>query len=224
MKNNRNIIWGVILIAIGIVLGGNALGLFNISLFFDGWWTLFIIIPSLIGLFNDDDKKGNLIALAIGFLLLLACQELISFDLIWKLLLPIIIILIGLSLIFKNSSDKETNKRFSKVTKSTDNITATFSGQDVKLDNEVFKGTNINAIFGGVKLDLRKATIKDDVVINISAIFGGVDIFVPDNVIVKVKSTPIFGGVSNKKDSNHEKNAKTIFIDATCVFGGVEIK
>ena len=101
---------------------------------------------------------------------------------------------------------------------------ATFSGQDINLDGEQFKGADITAVFGGVKLDLTKAIIEEDVVINTSSIFGGIDIFVPENVKVKVKSSSIFGGVSDKKKHSENTEAHTIYINSTCVFGGVEIK
>ncbi len=226
MKVTRNIILGVILIIIGILLGGDTLGLFHINIFFKGWWTLFIIIPCLIDLFNDKDKKGNIIGLIIGILLLLACRDVISFDIIWKLLLPIIIIVIGLSLIFKNSFNPEVNEKINTLSKKfsdKEGYFATFSGQEIKLDKETFNGTSINAIFGGVTLDLRDAVIKDDVVINTCAVFGGIDLIVPEDVKIKVKSNSIFGGVSNKKKSD-SGTGKTIYVNATCIFGGVEIK
>ena len=61
MKKFGNVLWGIVLIIIGLIIGGNALGIVNINIFFDGWWTLFIIIPCFIGLFKDDEKTGNLI-------------------------------------------------------------------------------------------------------------------------------------------------------------------
>ena len=227
MKITRNIILGVFLIILGVILGGNALGLFDINVFFKGWWTLFIIIPCLIGLFNDNDKKGNLIGLIIGVLLLLACRKVIDFDIIWKLLLPIIIIIIGLSLVFKNAFSTEVNQKINKLNKKIndkDGYCATFSGQEIKLDKETFNGTNINAIFGGITLDLRDAVIKNDVVINTSSIFGGIDLIVPDDVKIKIRSNSIFGGVSNKKKNSSVESGKVIYVNATCIFGGVEIK
>ncbi len=226
MKTTRNIILGLILVAIGVCLAGDALDLFRFNLFFKGWWTLFLIVPAIIGLCSGKDKKGDLIVLIIGILLLLACRNIINFEIVWKLLLPAIIIVFGLSLIFKNSIDKEVNKNIDKLNKKLDQnngYTATFSGQDIKI-NEEFKGTTLNAIFGGVKLDLRKATIKEDVVINATSVFGGIDIFVPDDVKVKIKSNSIFGGVSNKKDTDVTDKSKTIYINASCIFGGVEVK
>lgn len=227
MKNLSSVIWGILLVALGVILGGNAVGLFNIDIFFKGWWTLFIIIPSLIGLITDNDKTGSLIGLLIGVLLLLACQDVIDFALLFKLIVPIIIVIIGLSLIFKNTIGNEINKNIKELNKknnSSDGYCSTFSSQNVKLGKEEFKGTNINAIFGGVKLDLRDATLKKDVVINASAIFGGIDILVPEGVIVKVKSSSIFGGVDNKVKSKNEKKEITIYVNATCMFGGVDIK
>ena len=101
---------------------------------------------------------------------------------------------------------------------------ATFSEQNIVKQNEEFNGANLDAVFGGVKLDLQKATINQDIVINASAIFGGITILVPSNINVKVKSTPIFGGVSNKVLNNNAENIKTIYINAFSMFGGVDIK
>ena len=56
MNNFKNIIWGIVLVTIGIIFGLNELNITNINIFFDGWWTLFIIVPCIIGLFNDDEK------------------------------------------------------------------------------------------------------------------------------------------------------------------------
>ena len=38
----------------GVIFGLNALEITDINIFFDGWWTLFIIVPCFIGLFKDD--------------------------------------------------------------------------------------------------------------------------------------------------------------------------
>ncbi len=48
MKNLESIVIGLILIAIGVIIGLNTLNITDINIFFDGWWTLFIIIPSII--------------------------------------------------------------------------------------------------------------------------------------------------------------------------------
>ena len=73
MNTMKNIFWGIILVVFGLIWGLNALDITHINIFFNGWWTLFIIIPCFIGLFNDKDKTGNIIGLLIGIALLLCC-------------------------------------------------------------------------------------------------------------------------------------------------------
>lgn len=227
MKKISELLWGLVFIALGVILGLNALEITNIELFFDGWWTLFIIIPCFIGLFNDSDKTGNLIGLLIGLVLLLSCQDFIEFEMVWKLIIPIVLVVIGLSFIFRgfiNSKVKSEIKKLNDKKKNTNEYCATFSSQNVDFSNDEFDGADLSAVFGGVKCDLRKATIKDDKVINATAIFGGIKIYVPKDVNIKIKSTPIFGGVSNETINDGTKNEHTIYVNATSVFGGVEIK
>lgn len=85
-------------------------------------------------------------------------------------------------------------------------------------------GANLDAVFGSVELDLSKAVMKQDQVINANAIFGGIEIRVPSDVNIKVKSTPIFGGVDNKAKTEYKENLPTLYVNATAMFGGVEIK
>ena len=228
MKKTSNLIWGLLFILIGLSIGLNTLDLVSFNIFFDGWWALIIIIPCLIGLINNEDKTGDIIGLLIGVALLLNAQGIISFDIIWKLAAPLILVIIGLSIILKDNKDSKTNVVIKKIN-SNDNektsVCSAFSSQNIKLNKEKINNLELNAIFGGIEYDLRNGVIKEDIVINATAIFGGIDIIVPDDVNVKIKSTSIFGGASNKKQLMDDKEKKhTIYINASCVFGGVDIK
>ena len=226
MKKNDNIIWGIVFIIVGIIFGLKTLGICDINVFFKGWWTLFIIVPCFIGLIKDNDKTASIIGLVFGIMLLLDVRSVIDTDLFWKSFLPLVLIIVGLSVIFKDTLNKKIKKEISKVEVSDNKkyITATFGEQKVDYDKEVFEGVTINAVFGGVKLDLRNAKIKEDVVINSTSIFGGVDILVPDDINIKLISTNIFGGVDNKVKREVNPKFKTIYINATNIFGGTDIK
>ena len=227
MKSFGNVLWGIVFIVVGLIIGGNALGITNINIFFDGWWTLFIIVPCFIGLFKEREKTGNIIGLLIGIALLLCCQDILDFDMIWKLALPVVLIIIGISFIFKDTFNHKINEEIKKLNENRTKdggYCATFAGQNIKFDGEKFNGTELTAVFGGVECDLRNAIIESDVVINASSIFGGIDILAPSNVKVKTKSTSIFGGVENKSNTNGEENTHTIYVNGTAIFGGVEIK
>lgn len=228
MKKIGNVLWGVVLIVIGLILGLNALNITHINIFFSGWWTLFIIIPCFIGLFNEKDKTGNIIGLFIGIVLLLCAQNLLRFDIVWKLALPTILVIIGISIIFKNSLNSKFNNEIEKInhiSNKDSEYCSTFSSQDIGFENQEFKGANLTAVFGGVKCDLRKSIINEDQVVNCSAIFGSIEIIPSEEINIKVKSNSIFGGVSNeRKNKEINKELKTVYINAFCLFGGVSIK
>ncbi len=221
----RSVLWGIFFIVIGALFALNALEITDIDIFFDGWWTLFIIIPSVIGLFTEKDKTGNLIGVAIGVFLLLCSRDILSFSMLWKLLVPAIIMIIGLKMIFSALFGNKANQILKQL-KENGNVPrsghATFSGCTLNYQNQVFEGAELSAVFGGVKCDLREAVIEKDCAIEVSAIFGGIDILVPKHINVKVNSTCIFGGISNKTKPNAD--APTLYITGTCMFGGVDIK
>lgn len=224
MKKFTSLLWGLILIIVGVILGCNATGLTNIDIFFDGWWTLFIIVPCFIGLFNDNDKTGSIIGILIGVFLLLCCQDILSFEIFWQLLIPAILVIIGLSIIFKDVFNKKISEQIKHLNNNKKGgYCSTFSSQKINIDDE-FTGTDITAVFGEVTIDLRNAKINEDVVINTSSIFGGIDLFIPDDVNIKVKSTSIFGGVDDKRKNRNNDSKYTIYVNATCLFGGVDIK
>ena len=226
MKNFGNVIWGLAFIIVGVIFGLNALGITNINIFFPGWWTLFIIIPCLVGFIKNSNKTGNLIGIAIGILLLLCAQNIITYALLWKLFIPLVLVVIGLSIIFSSSINSKINGKIKELNKSNgEEYCATFGEQKVDLQNEQVKNCSLSAVFGSVEYDAKEGIVNQDTVINASSIFGGVEITVPSGVSVKVKSTPIFGGVENKvKNKKDAENVPTIYVNAFCLFGGVTIK
>lgn len=225
MKKISSIIWGIVLISAGAVFTLNALSITDIDIFFDGWWTLFIIVPCVVGLFTEHEKIGNIIGAAVGVFLLLCCRDIFSFSMLWKLLLPVIIIIIGLKMVLTGFYGNRANEIIAKIKQNGDETKggcAIFSGCDLSYDGEIFEGAELTAVFGGVKCDLRNAVIEKDCAVRATAVFGGIDILVPDNINVEVNSNCFFGGISNKKAAH--KDSPTIYISGTCVFGGAEIK
>ena len=226
MKDYTKYIIGFLLIFIGLILGLNAFGITNINLFFSGWWTLFIIIPSLVGLINDKEKTSSLIFLIIGVWLFLAERDLIEYELLIKLLLPVILISIGLLLVFKDvlSINGKEIKKINANNKESNNYIAVFGSQDLKFEDEKVENLDLKSLFGGIKLDLRDAKIEKDIVINTLSVFGGIDIYVPDDLKVKVSSTPFFGGVEVKRKKQSSNKEITIYLNSVCIFGGVDVK
>lgn len=281
-KNSSGFIWGIILILAGLFIAGKAFNLFQFTIFFDGWWTLFIIIPCFIGLFNNENSRMSyLVGLAIGVLLLLSRQDVISWRMFGPLCFAAILVLAGVSIMFRkdnyhehnHSSDNYTSYQQGSTTYSNDRTsdntttndtetnqysgaaggnyngsgqnsntsgqgyqrsygnghcacTAVLSGKDLRFDNQEFNGAVLSAVLGGIELDLRNAIVRENVVIDVKAVLGGVDIFVPSYARVVIDSTPILGGVDDRtiQPMNADASTPTIFINATCVLAGIDVK
>jgi predicted membrane protein len=229
MKKSKAIFWGAVLIIAGLGWGLSELGLVEFNIFFKGWWTLFIIIPCAVSLFTSPDKLSAGIGVAIGVILLLCVRDVIEYDMIMKLVVPAIIVIIGVKLIANAFGEKKTKTIEESLRRNADDLEhvfALFTGEEVKCDGKVFRGAELNAIFGGIDYDLRGAVIEPDCAIKATAIFGGIEIIVPDNVKVRVKSTGIFGGTSNKarRPDDKAEGVITLYVSSLALFGGVDIK
>lgn len=221
MKKSTSILWGIALTAAGIVFALNALDITNIDIFFDGWWTLFLIIPCAVGLFTERKKSGNLFGLVLGVFLLLCAQDILGFSLLWKLFLPAVVVIAGLKLIFSGLFGKRRKPAVEIEIHVGDGNTAIFGGRDIRYAGEKFTGTKLTCIFGGIDCDLTHAVIEQDCAIDVACIFGGVDLRVPPNVNVQTDIAGIFGGADNQTVPH--PGAPTLYIRGACIFGGMDI-
>jgi predicted membrane protein len=217
MRNLHKFVWGLAFIAVGVIFALNALEITNIDVFFDGWWTLFIIIPSFVGIFKSGDRSGSLFMLALGVTLLLAAQNVIAYGMIWKLFLPIALIFIGIKIIFGNLSFRKKKSKNEKTT------SAIFSDEKSKWDGEVLEDSEFNCVFGDLKIALEKAVIEKDVTLKINAVFGDVRVKLPSDVNVRVNSSVLFGDVVNKRPAEMIAFTSTVTLEISGVFSDIRI-
>lgn len=226
MNRVRNVLWGIILVVAGVIIGLKVLNIITFNIFFDGWWTLFIIVPSFVGLITDRDKTASIVGLVAGGILLLSSQDIIDGSVVWKLIFPIIIVLIGIKLIFKdffNKAARDAKKRLDQSWENAKKFSAAFSAQNVDFSGEVFSSAKLTSTFGDLKCDLRNAAIADEAVIDVCCVFGGIDITLPENVNVKTSLSSAFGGLGDKRNTKNTNGAVTVYITGKCIFGGVNI-
>lgn len=233
-KDYSALIWGLIFVAVGIIFGGNALNIWYIDIFFPGWWTLFLIIPGLISMVRYGFNWGSGILVIIGLVLLFDALDIIDDGVIWKLIFPLVLVAVGISIIasfFRTGTKKgiesdEYSKSKSYKYDSTQypRYTAILGGGDYKNNTEDLKGVVAEAILGGLSIDLREAKITEDIVLELTAVLGGIDIFIPDNVRVEIISgVPVLGGFEHKINRNAISGPK-VRIKYTAVLGGIEVK
>lgn len=233
MNRSNKVIWGSALVLCGIAW--IVCICLHINVLFDGWWTMFIIIPSLCGLLGHRDKTGPAIGLGVGVLLLLAEQNVIDWDMFWKIGLAVLVIALGLGMIFGNPVPKMTSRRrkegdttpletINRDGKNVRVVNASFGEQNLSFSGEVFEGADVTASFAAVHLDLRGATINEDVALKVDCKFAGLVIYAPNDLLVKVTADATFGGVDDKRQVILSNQTHTLYISGSCVFSGIEIK
>ena len=217
-KKIADMICGLILIAIGLLIGGKVFGIIDFSLYFPGWWCLFLIVPCFLGIIRHGFGVFNTAGFLFGVAVLLQQNGYIEVELLEKLFVPVIFFLIGFSILGK-AIFSGSGRKYSGPTE----YAATFAGNTIVVQSaEPFDGCRADAVFGGLAIRLTEAEIKDGAVIDASAIFGGIDIIVPENVNVKLHRTSLFGGASQNRGNGND--GPVLYVNALSMFGGVEIK
>lgn len=247
-RDITTIIIGSLFLLAGIAVGGSMLGLFDFSLNFSGWWTVFLIVPALLAIIKGGFNIGNIILLSVGIILLLDAQRILPHNFSWKLILPLVLFIVGFQLLFgsrgekkanfgkdykaDNKNDEDTFKTARKTgfTESTHSsstyktASVLFGGQDIRYGTEEFSGATYTAIFGSCTINLRHVILIGDVVITVTALFAGIDLILPENVRVISNIVPILGGTDIKYASAQDPLAPKIIINGNVSFGGVDIK
>lgn len=212
-----NILWGLLWIGIGVFVFGKVMGFWEVPVLFPGWWTLLIIFPSFVSMIKNGIRPVNSIFMLCGVLLLLERNHVIESGTLGKILVPAIFFIIGVCILLR-SLFGGTKQHYN----GSEGYSATFAGNVITATESPFTGCEADAVFGGLDLDLTGVTIEDGAVIEASAIFGGIDIKVPAGVNVKVKRTELFGGAKSRV--SNQSGAPVLYVNALCMFGGVDIK
>lgn len=228
MKKLFGIVLGAIIIAVGVLSGLSVFGIADISISLDGWWTFFIIVPAVMGLASGKDWAGSLAMLFVGIYLLLAAQGVIDYSLGWKIIVPVLIVILGIKLIVKTVKTDEGVGKAKTAEPGAVNAaecTATFTETNADFSGMEINAAKVCALFGGARCNLTDTKFEAGSTVYVLCIFGGADIILPDYVSVKTNALCLFGGISDKRAVKPE-NEKTveITVNGLCLFGGADIK
>lgn len=150
---------------------------------------------------------------------------------------PLLLIILGLTIVFgafkkPRKGDSPYVKYSDEYSGSKENIggsfdkNVVFSGGEYIVLDPVFSGGELNAVFGGIELDLRKTSLGEgDTFLEINAVFGGITITVPEDWYVEINLTCVLGGFSDERKSKGQYiPGRKLIITGACIFGGGEIK
>lgn len=219
MQSSR-IFWGGLLVLLGVVLlGGNV---FN----FNAWQTVWMVMPLvLVGLgiwIYVRHPHSLLVSLLISlFGLLLFLGNLGLIDAHFFNLWPLLLIAVGLNVLLRENDTDSMEEDLEILTDTT-----MFAGSKKSVSSDKFKSAKLTTIFGGSELDLSRADLKEDVVIEAVVLFGEIKLRLPDNVRVTNDVTKIAAEVNDhrageKKSSGTKRN---VMVKGVAIFGGMEIR
>jgi len=227
-KSDGGIIFGIVILAIGLLLLVRKLGFF-----IPDWvlsWPMILVAIGLFSLIKHEFKSamgGILLGLGLYFLF----EREFGFDFgIENYIFPVVLILVGIYLITKkkkenqvmedlrqkmntpktdgsaSSSSGADSKPLSGMSSSSGisfndrlNIDAIFSGVNRRILSKNFQGGKLTAAFGGIDLDLSQADFSGMVVMQVDVIFGGMKLIVPPHWDVRTEVSNIAAGVEDKR-------------------------
>ncbi|HEY0684220.1 MAG TPA: DUF5668 domain-containing protein [Steroidobacter sp.] len=102
---------------------------------------------------------------------------------------------------------------------------ALLSAHELRPVSRPFRGADLNALMGGIKLDLTSARMEGDTaVVEVFSFWGGVEIFVPPDWTVTSEVTTLLAGFIDKRRPTTVVPTKHLVIRGMIVMAGVEIK
>lgn len=216
---------GFLLLAVGVGLLGNALNIWHFSLFFKGWWSLFLIIPAVHGLTRYGYSFPRLILLATGLLFFANAQGFLPIR-PSRLIVPIA--LIGLGVLFVSSkivhSREESPNYNTAPREASPSYLSIFNDSHVRNDSQDFKNGSATCIFGDLNVDLENAGCRQDAYFQSTSIFGDLKIKVPASMRLDIRPFAVFGEVKNKTVPQDLQPGPVFHINCTSIFGDVVLK
>jgi predicted membrane protein len=217
----------LIVIAAGVVLLLNQVGVLRPGLIHH-FWPVLLVVVGLARMVTTDQTVDRL--WAGGLILLGVVLEVnrlgiahIGLEVFW----PLLIIGAGVILLWHTLAGKTAVGTEVSTLEHFD-LNYIFGGGEPRVETRNFCGGRLTAIFGGFKLDLSRAEIAaDQATIEANAIFGGGEICVPESWEVVVQGSGIFGGYENNArhfQSDPSRPSKTLVIKGAAVFGGIVVR
>jgi predicted membrane protein len=220
---------GAIILAVGIIFLLDSLGYVRARHFLQ-FWPMILIFVGGAKIARRDSRIWGALVLLFGIFLQLSELGIGHFS--WGQFWPLLLIAGGAMAMWSAIQARRLMPTASSDTidpRDTLEESAIFGGIEKRLNSREFRGGRLQAIFGGIELDLRDADmLGNEAVIHANAIFGGIEMRVPETWYVATRGQGVFGGFSDSTrfspPADPEKPKKTLIVLGTSLFGGVEIR
>ena len=215
--NWGRLFFGLLIVAVGTVLLLDNAGTLDAGEIFGTWWPAIVVLAGILTFAaNPRHWPVALIITAVGLAFLFSNLDIVDLG---NFIIPAAIILVGLLVLF--------GRGLGARTEAGDRVNSfnVFSGSEIASHSKQFQGGSISAVFGGAEVDLRDTVPASGAELDVFAAFGGVEVTVPQGWNVVTRGLPLFGGIENATAKDPvSADAPTLAVNATVLFGGLEIK
>jgi predicted membrane protein len=216
-------ILGIMVIAFGVLMTLDNLGHLDAGRYV-GFWPLGLIA---IGLAKMGQTRtgaggalGGLILVAAGTWLVLEQAGVVRIS-IWELW-PALLVAAGGFLVWQGLS--RPGARRLAESNETLNAVAILGGVTRGSNSPAFRGGELTAIMGGCEIDLRRAAIDGEAVLEVFAMWGGIEVRVPDDWVVVMRVTALLAGAEDSTRPPQGATRHRLVVQGMALMGGVEIK
>lgn len=233
---SSRLIVGLIIVVFGALLFLGNLGLLDVRDLMRTIWPLALVAVGASMVRKpkkENSRTWGWVLLILGGWWFLDNLGWVGFS-IWQLVLPTILLAVGGMLVWRTVQD-ESAKREQESLRSTSTpgvertefvrSFAFMSYCDLHPALHPFRGGDVSAVMGGIKLDLRDTVMHGDLAtLDVFAFWGGIEILVPPDWIISSRVTPIIGGFVDNRRPSKVVPTKTLIIQGFNLMSGVEVK
>jgi predicted membrane protein len=241
MKISPRVVVGLLIVAFGLALTLDELGVMNAGELIH-YWPFGVVAVGIANLLDQDRSKRTLGWILTGVGAVLVLQNFLNFDIdIWRFW-PLAIVVFGLLIVYRSMRPRpegadgpgytigggtSTSNAAPNKAGSLEQVISEFvmwSGIQRRVASPAFKRADLTAIMGGVELDLRQASTENGhAVIDVFVLWGGIEIIVPPDWAVSNEITPIMGGAEDGSTGTQQAKHRLV-VTGVVIMGGVDIK
>jgi predicted membrane protein len=226
---SARLVFGIVIVCIGAMLLADNLGWFNARYVLRTLWPLALVAVGVTMVRSPDHRRSRSwgwVLITVGAWIFLDRIGWVHVSL-WHLILPGLLLFVGGSLVWRAINGPPQSKPISDASDHQEFVRsfALMSGCELRPVSRPFRGADLTAVMGGIKLDLADTRMEgDSATVEVFAFWGGIEIYVPPDWTVTSKVTTLLGGFVDKRRPTSVVPTKTLVVQGMVVMGGIEVK
>lgn len=218
------LIFGLFVIALGVLFTLDNLGIARAEEYLR-FWPVVLIAIGLVKMWQSRETSSGgfagLVFALVGTWLLLEETAVVRVS-FWELW-PLLLVFFGAYLVWQGMAGSQ-RRTGTADSNSMVSAIAVLGGVARGNNSRHFRGGDLTAFMGGCELDLRKAAIDGEAIIEVMAMWGGIEIRVPDDWTVISRVVPVMAGFEDKTRPPQGATNHRLIIRGVILMAGVEIK